>query len=40
MFSFKELARQVAVVGRLYDLDVQMRSKTSCFSGGYPIEEA
>ena len=36
MFSFKELAQQVAVVGRLYDLDVQMRVEDLVLLGRIP----
>ena len=35
-FSFKELAQQVAVVGRLYDLDVQMRVEDLVLLGRIP----
>ncbi len=36
MFSFKELAQQVAVVGRLYDLDVHMRVEDLVLLGRIP----
>ena len=35
-FSFKELAQQVAVVGRLYDLDVHMRVEDLVLLGRIP----
>jgi iron complex transport system ATP-binding protein len=36
MFGFKELAQQVAVVGRLYDLDVQMKVEDLVLLGRIP----
>ena len=40
MFGFRELARQVAVVGRLYDLDVQMRVEDLVLLGRIPHRRA
>jgi iron complex transport system ATP-binding protein len=40
MLSFKELAQQVAVVGRLYDLDVHMRVEDLVLLGRIPHRRA
>ena len=39
-FGFRELARQVAVVGRLYDLDVRMRVEDLVLLGRIPHRRA